>query len=133
MADQNELAIQKRIGQTLQAYRRAKGLNLNAMAKLVGVSPQQLWKYETGQDRISAARLCRMADALCVPVAAMFEDVETQTEDVEGVEMMDSSRSAMSLLRSWRRIQSPFLRRAILGFVRSIADGQRDGGQMAAE
>ncbi len=60
------------IGQKLRALRLDRGLSQSALGDLVGVSFQQLQKYEKGVNRISAGRLARIAAALGVPVMAFY-------------------------------------------------------------
>jgi transcriptional regulator with XRE-family HTH domain len=60
------------IGKNVHLTRTARGIRRAAVAKAIGVTVQQLQKYETGGARISAARLVRIAEALHVPVAELF-------------------------------------------------------------
>ena len=60
------------IGEKLRALRLDRGLSQSALAGMAGVSFQQLQKYESGANRISAGRLVRTAAALKVPVTAFY-------------------------------------------------------------
>ncbi|CAN5216265.1 helix-turn-helix domain-containing protein [soil metagenome] len=60
------------VGARIQARRQALGLTLSAVAEALGISFQQLRKYETGTNRLSASRLHRLAEALNTSVAAFF-------------------------------------------------------------
>jgi DNA-binding XRE family transcriptional regulator len=68
------------VGKRLHARRRLLGLTLQQLASDVGVSFQQLQKYECGANRISVARLWRLAQALDVSVTYFFDGL---TEDDE--------------------------------------------------
>jgi transcriptional regulator with XRE-family HTH domain len=61
------------VGQRLRELRLQAALGLEALGTLVGVSAQQIQKYELGQDRISASRLYLLAGALQVPLADFFQ------------------------------------------------------------
>lgn len=61
------------ITENVERKRIEKGLNSSELAALIGVSPTQMRQYATGVDRISAARLWVIADALGVPVGSFFE------------------------------------------------------------
>ena len=60
------------IGRTLRALRLDRGLSQSDLGRAAGVTFQQLQKYEKGTNRVSAARLARIADALNVPVTAFY-------------------------------------------------------------
>lgn len=62
------------IGLRLRAQRRELKLSQTAVALSVGVSFQQIQKYESGRNRISASTLWRLAQRLEVPVGWFFED-----------------------------------------------------------
>ena len=61
------------VGHRLRERRLQADLGLEALGALVGVSGQQIQKYELGQDRISASRLYLLAAALRVSVATFFQ------------------------------------------------------------
>jgi transcriptional regulator with XRE-family HTH domain len=65
--------IDRRIGRNIRRERRMAELSFAALAGAIGVSSQQLQKYETGENRISASRLYRIASALALPVSPFFE------------------------------------------------------------
>lgn len=65
--------IERDIGQRIAARRVALGLTQQQLAEAVGVSFQQIHKYERGINRVSAARLWQIADALRAPVTHFFE------------------------------------------------------------
>ncbi len=60
------------IGQKLRALRLDRGLSQSELGGMVGVTFQQLQKYEKGTNRVSAGRLARIATALDVPVTAFY-------------------------------------------------------------
>lgn len=60
------------LGRTLTLLRKERGLSQTALARAIGVTFQQLQKYESGKNRLSASRLYRLASVLGVDVAAFF-------------------------------------------------------------
>lgn len=71
------------VGQRLRALRRARRLPLIELGRRVGVSYQQMQKYERGHNRISASQLWRLAAALNVEIGALFPDENNfKCEDV---------------------------------------------------
>ena len=72
MTDKTDLHVGKR----LRRRRRLLGMTQQDLAGMVGVRFQQIQKYETGTNRISASRLWDIAAALDVPVSFFFEGLE---------------------------------------------------------
>lgn len=66
-------AADRHVSEKLRARRKEIGMTQQALATKVGVTFQQLQKYENGTNRISAGRLLAIARALKMPVARFFE------------------------------------------------------------
>ena len=66
--------IDEHVGRSIRAYRKLKGYSQQQLAEKVGVKFQQLQKYETGLNRVSASRLWMIADALGIAPSAFFPD-----------------------------------------------------------
>ena len=64
--------IDAHVGKRLRQRRIIRGLSQEELASRLGISPQQLHKYEIGQNRIAAARLYQCAQALDVPVSSFY-------------------------------------------------------------
>jgi transcriptional regulator with XRE-family HTH domain len=111
------------LGRRLRGRRRLLGLTQNQLASLVGVRFQQIQKYESGANRISAARLWSLCEALDVPVTYFFEglpsvrDAESDMRD-EGAELMMRPES-LDLIRVFYRLdERP--RRRLLDLAKSL-------------
>jgi len=63
------------VGKKIRQHRCMVGMSQKEIAQIIGITFQQVQKYEKGQNRISAARLWRLSRALNIPVSAFFEDV----------------------------------------------------------
>jgi transcriptional regulator with XRE-family HTH domain len=68
--------IDLHLGKRLRQRRRLLSLTQQQVAEAVGVRFQQIQKYECGANRISAARLWRMARALQAPISSFFEGLD---------------------------------------------------------
>lgn len=64
------------IGSRLQLARYGRGMSQEHISKPLGISIQQLQKYESGQNRVSATRLYEIAKLLDVPISFFFEGIE---------------------------------------------------------
>ena len=74
--------IDSEIGRILRQARLAKNLTQDGLAKRIGISFQQVQKYENGTNRVSASKIWAISSALDVPVIYFFEELE-QT-DISG-------------------------------------------------
>ncbi|MDG2529973.1 helix-turn-helix domain-containing protein [Caulobacter endophyticus] len=68
--------IDRHVGAMIRAHRRAAGVSQEEMGAALGLTFQQIQKYETGENRISASKLVEVARALSLPVGALFEGVD---------------------------------------------------------
>lgn len=68
--------IDIQVGQRLRAFRLAKGVSQTKLAMAVGVTFQQIQKYEQGRNRISASMLCKLAKRLDINPAELFPPEE---------------------------------------------------------
>ena len=121
--DQN---IDLLLGRRLRIRRRLMGLTQNQLALKVGVRFQQIQKYESGANRISAARLWSFAQALEVPVAYFFDGLSA----ARPIEALEDSRELMDrpesrdLIRVYYQLdERP--RRRLLDLARAL-NGQLD-------
>ena len=61
------------LGKNLERIRKDKGMTREVLAEALGISSQQVWKYERGQDRLSGSRLWQLTDALGCNLLELFE------------------------------------------------------------
>ena len=69
------------VGRRIRARRQQLGLSQKALAEALGISYQQVQKYENGASRIGAGRLQQLAEILNVPVSVFFDEKNGGTED----------------------------------------------------
>ncbi len=125
--------VDRLVGIRITALRKARGLSQTALGNAVGVTFQQVQKYEKGQNRVGAGRLREIARLLEVPVSAFFED-EGQTEGPqEDVFGFLSAHGAIELLRAYASIQDDQVRRDVLSIVRAAARLSQAKAEAGAE
>ena len=106
--------IDASVGSQVRTLRRQRGLTQTQLGDVLGLTFQQIQKYERGTNRISASKLAMLADALKVPVNVFFE--ECGSGNVSAGES-DEIKQLVSSFEGMREpIQSDFLR-----MVKSIA------------
>ena len=64
------------VGSVIRKLRRDAGMTQQQLADMVGIKFQQIQKYETGANRVSASRLWEISRALSVPISRFFEDFD---------------------------------------------------------
>jgi transcriptional regulator with XRE-family HTH domain len=129
----NELSLwDENIGKRLKLRRLQLGLSQESLGLALGVTFEQVQKYETGHDRIEVARLQQIAEILNVPILFFFGGTLSGARDREGagdvVDFLDTAY-ALRLVQAFRRIKERHIRRFIVELVEQIADtaGARRG------
>ena len=111
-------SIDEIIGKRLRQQRIKQQMSQKALAHIVGVSYQQIQKYETGANRVSAGRLFKISQILELNVSALFDGLgEAIEEDLGG-----ASRHVIELVRSFSKIEDDKIRASVMSLVRSLAD-----------
>lgn len=112
--------IDAHVGRQLRSLREARGFSQVQLGEAVGLSNQQIQKYENGSNRIGASRLWQFATLLSVNIEAFYEGLDT--EDV-GSPAADISKTAArerrlrSIALDLERIESPALRDQIHSLI----------------
>lgn len=121
------------VGQRVRARRKMLGLSQTQLGKELGVTFQQVQKYERGTNRIGSSRLFRMSTTLDVPVAYFFEGAETKLpgyNDTMGALDGDAfdRQETKELVEAYYRIADPRIRKKVLGLARLLASGVDEYG-----
>jgi transcriptional regulator with XRE-family HTH domain len=112
------------VGERIRERRTAMGLTQDHLAGALEISYQQVQKYETGANRVSAGRLYEVAKKLDVDVSYFFEGLDEQAE-VQPLEHGGKNRSTIELVRNFSHIADPQIRSALSGLVKSLVPEHR--------
>lgn len=104
------------VGTQLKMVRLLRGLSQQKVAQLVGVSFQQIQKYEEGRNRISASRLYDFSLVLKVPAARFFDGTERGSG-----QSMNFSEEEAKFIAAFSRIEAPELRAIFGELITSLA------------
>ncbi|SHG41000.1 helix-turn-helix domain-containing protein [Cognatishimia maritima] len=113
------------VGKRIRARRHAMGISQSELGDAIGVKFQQIQKYETGANRVSASRLWAVAEKLGVDVVYFFEGIKRSdgTDDVaaDPIDNMEflSDRDAIEMMELYRKLPNS-QRSAVLAFMRSM-------------
>jgi transcriptional regulator with XRE-family HTH domain len=130
-------AIDKYVGSRVRARRVGLRMSQTSLGQAIGVTFQQIQKYENGSNRVGASNLFRIARALGVDVAFFFDGMpdaaakagapargrglaESTAAEFEDDPM--SSREAIELMHNYFRIADHVVRKRLFQFVKSLAD-----------
>jgi transcriptional regulator with XRE-family HTH domain len=115
-------SIDKHVGTRVRARRQIVGLSQERLGDALGVTFQQVQKYEKGTNRISASRLQQIAGLLGVPVAYFFEGAPgaPQSADPSSGELLVDKDGA-ELLRAFNAVSDEDMRRAIISLATAAA------------
>ncbi len=118
--------VDEHVGKRVRHRRWLIGMTQQQLAEQVGIKFQQIQKYETGANRVSASRLWDIADALDVPVAFFFEgleDAQKQEQDAGVAVPADimGDKEALDLVRSYYAIPEN-QRRRLFDLARVLSD-----------
>jgi transcriptional regulator with XRE-family HTH domain len=117
--------VDRHVGARLRLLRMQAGMSQEALGNRLGLTFQQVQKYEKGQNRIGASRLYQLSRILRAPVSVFFEGLPDETDS--GAEVTSPSLSFLSnsegfeLNLAFARIRDPGARRKIVELVQSLA------------
>jgi transcriptional regulator with XRE-family HTH domain len=122
--------IDVHVGGRLRERRRELGWSQEKLAAAVGLTFQQVQKYERGANRIGASRLYEFSIALDVPVGYFFERLSREAVGETGLSERAArayvaeprGRDTLELARIFRRISDVAVRRRLVELARAIAD-----------
>lgn len=121
-------AVDRHVGQMIRARRLSIGMSQDDLAKAMGLTSQQIQKYERGVNRISASKLFVAARKLDTPVGALFDGLNADAEGAsllaEFVGFMELDGAA-ALARAFTAL-SPHQRRQLVGLAEAMNPGPRE-------
>ena len=125
--------IDEKIGFRIKLRRGMLSLTQEDLAKKLGVTFQQVQKYETGKDRVSSSRLWDLANALDVPVSFFFEDLSSSGASLRFASPKKGEKNPLplsttttkeddltSLIRAFVQIKDKSVQKSVLELVKSL-------------
>jgi transcriptional regulator with XRE-family HTH domain len=125
MAKKQPDSMDIKVGSKVRALRLERQMSQEKLGDALGLTFQQVQKYEKGTNRISAGRLQRIATILEVPVSVFFADANPPAGGAESLFDLVETGSALRLLRAYSRIPSPALKLALTTLAEEIAGRSR--------
>ena len=114
--------VDAHVGKRIRHRRWMVGMTQQQLADKVGIKFQQIQKYETGMNRISASRLWDISDALGVPISFFFEGLDQENQIVEEIDGdILADKEALMLVRSYYAIPEA-QRRRLFDLAKVLSD-----------
>jgi len=132
--------IDVHVGLRVRLRRTLLGMSQEKLGQAIGLTFQQVQKYERGANRIGASRLFDLARVLDVPVSYFFEEMEASLGGKPGDKGMSEppaepyqaepvmKRETLELVRAYLRIGDPLLRRRVFELAKAIANAYSEPG-----
>ena len=117
------------VGVRIRMRRKEMGVSQERLADSLGITFQQVQKYERGANRVSASKLWEIASALKTPVAYFYDglgDREAVTGQRDAAQEFLLSTEGIELMAAFPRIVGPAIRRKIVELVRVVAEDSRE-------
>ncbi len=118
--------IDAHVGARLRLRRMMLGVSQEKLAAQVGVTFQQIQKYEKGQNRIGASRLLQLSRALSAPVGYFFEGAPGSAADAAtapDVASLLATPEAVQLATAFAQVADAATRRRIVDLVQALVSG----------
>jgi len=129
--------IDVHVGQRVRQRRTLLGMSQEKLAEAIGLTFQQVQKYERGANRVGSSRLFDLARVLDVPIAYFFEDMEANVAAKSPSRLMGVSesklqpytvepdplakRETLELVRAYYKIGEPRVRKRIFELTKALA------------
>lgn len=114
--------IDQLVGRNIRVLRLKEGMSQTALANALGITFQQVQKYENGTNRVGSGRLFKIADVFKLPVAAFFEGAKDCQSDSAAKlpSALLAERYALRVIQAFCSITDEELRRRLVEFIEAI-------------
>ncbi len=124
LGDPNPHPLDIALGRNIRLRRKSLGMSQSALGEAVGLTFQQVQKYERGKNRVSFSKLAGIATALQCKISDLIEGLEDGEDTSDGHEKSTllGETGALELLQTYAAVKSPRLRRAIISLAKGLSD-----------
>jgi transcriptional regulator with XRE-family HTH domain len=123
------------VGRRIRTRRLLLAMTQTQLAQQLGVSFQQVQKYENGTNRVGAGRLVQIAQILGIPIDALLQGLNAPTRKTlqadDPLELL-STGAAVRLAQAFSQISDRQIRNALVSLAEGIAAGRRRPDKSAA-
>ena len=133
--------IDVHVGQRVKLRRTLMGMTQGNLGDSIGLTFQQIQKYERGANRISSSKLWELSNVLDSPITYFFDEMsdrvkasfpgymgETAEDHIPEDKLTLHRRQTLELVRTFSKIQDPVIRKRVIDVVRAIAESETVNG-----
>jgi transcriptional regulator with XRE-family HTH domain len=121
-AKQNTADIEALIGERIRSRRIQVGMSQQELGKALGVTFQQVQKYEQGSNRVSYGGLLKIAEALECDVMQLFEGLKVQKATGSPFSKSMSTKEGVAIIKAMLKIESQEIRRTVIDIAEKFAE-----------
>jgi transcriptional regulator with XRE-family HTH domain len=121
-AKQNIADIESLIGERIRSRRIQVGMSQQELGKALGVTFQQIQKYEKGSNRVSYGGLLKIAEALECNVMQFFEDLTKVQKATRPFSKFMSTKESVAIIEAMSKIKSQEIRRTVIDIGEKLAE-----------
>ncbi|CAN7739582.1 helix-turn-helix domain-containing protein [Rhizobium leguminosarum] len=134
-------AIDSYVGARIRMRRQLLGMSQERLAEQIGVTFQQVQKYEKGINRIGASRLQRIAEVLHTSVSFFFEQENSEPLTLQGLDLSANTdpvaeflrtKEGLALNRAFLKIADRNIRETVIALVKAMAQAESRGVTLGA-
>lgn len=116
------------VGRNIRIQRLVRGMSQTALAAQIGITFQQLQKYEKGANRVGSGRLARIAEVLDLPITSLFQGAATSRKRAPESSMLEliAAREPVRLVQAFAKIKDRGVRLAIVRLVENFAASRKE-------
>jgi len=114
-----KIITSREIGEKIKKQRRKLGISQEQLAEILGVTYQQIQRYENGMNKLNVENIQRVADALNIPVSYFFEAEKPSKAAEKSAAYLPSDET--KLLRHFRKIKSSGSKNIVIQIARIAA------------
>lgn len=127
MPKKKPLEVDRHVGGRIRQARLMAQISQEKLGEAIGLTFQQVQKYEKGSNRVSASRLDQIARTLGRPIAWFFEGIQqsalaTQKVAPDPLLELAETSDGIALARAWNEIHSAKMRKSLLGMAQAAAE-----------
>lgn len=129
--------IDQHIGARIRARRLALGISQDKLGEALGLTFQQVQKYEKGTNRVGGSRLYAIAAFLEVDVGFFYQGLDAiktraPDEETQAIEAFSTSAEGITIARALVRIKSPHVRQVVVKAIRELAQALTPEAELQA-
>jgi transcriptional regulator with XRE-family HTH domain len=115
--------VDQHVGSRLKSRRVMIGMSQDELGRSVGVTFQQIQKYEKGLNRIGCSRLHEISQVLKTSISYFFDDIDNSLEETPPISISidPTNKEVLLLVRAFTNIKNPTIRKNILNLIKSVS------------